>query len=451
MRRSRPSYGGVIGAIVLFCLSLTPSLLPRTTLLQGLLSGICMAIGYAIGVAAGALVHRFWTPPRAGRRAWTVLAGTGLVPAAVFLYLGSGWQRELRALTGMERDWQPVLIGLLAIAAGGLLVLAGRAIRVAVGSAPRPAASVAGVTALALLIPGLGPQLGQSIAAPLLLVADRYFAGAEAPGIAQPTSPYVSGGPGSLVPWETLGGKGREFVAGATGDAIRIYVGRDTAPSLADRARLAVRELRRTGGFDRSVIAIVVVTGSGGVNPGVVAELERRHQRDTAVVTIQYSYLPSWISFLTDRSLVTQSARALIDAVHAAMPSGDRPTLLVYGESLGAYGIERAYPSADQLLARVDAAVLAGPPHGPMWRANDRLRYLNNASDPVARWNLDLLYQPPAWPDRAPGAMRWLPVVSFWQVTVDMLAAIGVPAGHGHSYGPPLADPWRALPPAAVK
>jgi uncharacterized membrane protein len=441
MRKSRVSYGGVIGAIVLFCLSLTPSLLPRTSLLQGLLSGICLAIGYAIGAAVGALVRR-WSTPQLGRRAWSVLAGFGLALAAVFLYLGSGWQRELRTLTGMERDWHPVLIVLIATAVGGLLVLAGRGLRAGFGSAPRPAASVAGVTALALLLPGLGPQLGQSAAAPLLLVADRYFASAEAPGVARPTSPYVSGGPGSVVPWETLGAKGREFVAGATGDAIRVYVGRETAPSLADQARLAVRELRRTGAFDRSVIAIVVVTGSGGVNSGIVAGLERRYQRDTAVVTIQYSYLPSWISFLTDRSMVTASARTLTDAVHAAMPSGDRPALLIYGESLGAYGIERAYPSSDQLLARVDRAVLAGPPHGPMWRSKDRLRYLNNASDPVARWNLDLLYQRPAWMDRAPGAMRWLPVVSFWQVTVDMLAAIGVPAGHGHSYGAP-SEPLR--------
>lgn len=46
-----------------------------------------------------------------------------------------------------------------------------------------------------------------------------------------------------------------------------------------------------------------------------------------------------------------------------------------------------------------------------------------------------------------PGGMRWLPVVTFWQVTVDLLASTSVPAGHGHSYGPDVADAWAALVP----
>ena len=29
-------------------------------------------------------------------------------------------------------------------------------------------------------------------------------------------------------------------------------------------------------------------------------------------------------------------------------------------------------------------------------------------------------------------AMVWIPVVTFWQVTVDLPLATGVPAGHGH-------------------
>ena len=37
---------------------------------------------------------------------------------------------------------------------------------------------------------------------------------------------------------------------------------------------------------------------------------------DTAIAGLQYSYLPSWISFLADRQKSADSGRMLIDAVH---------------------------------------------------------------------------------------------------------------------------------------
>src|SRR5690606_41291020 len=93
------------------------------------------------------------------------------------------------------------------------------------------------------------------------------------PRVGRPESPYRSGGPGSLVPWETLGRYGREFTAGAvpraelaafTGEAaqepVRVYVGQKSAAGLDARGDLAVRELRRTGGVDRGVRAV------GGTN-----------------------------------------------------------------------------------------------------------------------------------------------------------------------------------------
>ena len=42
-----------------FCLSLTPSLLPRDWLFQGLIGGLNAAIGYGIGVFAGRMLRRF--------------------------------------------------------------------------------------------------------------------------------------------------------------------------------------------------------------------------------------------------------------------------------------------------------------------------------------------------------------------------------------------------------
>ncbi|MGG2476252.1 alpha/beta-hydrolase N-terminal domain-containing protein, partial [Rhizobium sp. BR5] len=42
---------GIVFGTILFCASLTPSLLPRTWLMQGVLCGFSFAIGYLIGVA----------------------------------------------------------------------------------------------------------------------------------------------------------------------------------------------------------------------------------------------------------------------------------------------------------------------------------------------------------------------------------------------------------------
>jgi uncharacterized membrane protein len=516
-------FGGSVGAVVMFCLSLTPSLLPRHWALQGLLSGITMAIGYGIGASIGAVARAVWPRlPAAPRRARRVLAGAGATLAVVFLGLGEYWQRDLRQLVGAEpaTPWGPLLVVVAAAAGFWLLLACARSVRLGTRRlatalarfGPRPVASVAAVGVVAALSYGVGQGV---VFVGFVDVADRAAAaanGTTAPGVTRPSSPYVSGGPGSLVSWDTLGAYGREFTAGAVpvrelarfggagrhpGDAmppIRVYIGRDSAPTLAEQAWLAVRELERTGGFDRSVLAVITTTGTGWVNPAVPDSLEYLYGGDSAIVATQYSYLPSWISFLADRSRATAAATALIEAVRerlAVRPAGERPKLVVYGESLGAHGIETAFGELEKLVAGTDGALLVGPPHtnpiwrqvtggrdsgSPVWRpvynggetvgfaqdAGDlsaegdhpRVLYLQNASDPIVWWSSELLYREPQWLDGARGpdvsaAMRWLPVVTFWQVTVDGITSTMAPPGHGHSYRDSIADAWAALAPPA--
>src|SRR5689334_22835959 len=65
----RLDFTGVGFGALFFCLSLTPSLLPRDWLFQGLTGGVNAAIGYGIGVVAGKLIRqvvlkgRPWWPP----------------------------------------------------------------------------------------------------------------------------------------------------------------------------------------------------------------------------------------------------------------------------------------------------------------------------------------------------------------------------------------------------
>jgi uncharacterized membrane protein len=512
-----PGFGGSLGAVVLLCLSATPSLLPRPWELQALVSGVTMVIGYGVGRGAAALARRMWrrAAPVPGW-AWPALAGVGTALATAFLHLAGGWQQEVRHLTGSPAaPWNPALILVMAIAAAGSLLLLVRALRWATGAlagwfgrwVPRPAAVVAAATVVATT--GYAAGCGAFVR-----VTDHISAAGNretAAGVDRPGSWYVSGGRGSLVSWESLGTQGRAFVAGAvpvadlagygraTADGaarperqpVRVYVGVESAPDPVARAELAVRELDRTGGFDRNLLVLVTTTGTGWVNPAVAASLEYLYRGDTATVATQYSYLPSWVSFLTDRQDAVEEATALITAVRqrvAQLPPRQRPRLLVYGESLGAYAVEAAFGSLPELVAAVDAALLVGPPRSALWRyvtgARDggspvwrpvfqggrtvrfthrgadvagagpppRLLYLQHASDPIVWWSPQLLWRRPAWlaGERGPDVsdrMRWYPVVTFWQVTVDLLTSTTVPAGHGHSYRQDIADAVAALVP----
>ncbi|MDT7741992.1 MAG: hypothetical protein QOE59_1070 [Actinomycetota bacterium] len=44
-------------------------------------------------------------------------------------------------------------------------------------------------------------------------------------------------------------------------------------------------------------------------------------------------------------------------------------------------------------------------------------------------------------------AVRWYPLVTFWQLTLDMIRAQTVPFGHGHNYGPETLGAWMDVVP----
>jgi uncharacterized membrane protein len=325
-------------------------------------------------------------------------------------------------------------------------------------------------------------------------------------GVRRPSSSLRSGSPRSLVPWDSLGQLGQRFVSGgptrgelneaAPGAAvapIRVYVGLDSAEDAQARTDLAMAELRRTGAFDREALVVVTTTGRGWVNSVAAASIELVYGGDTAIVATQYSYLPSWLSFLLDRERSEEAGRLLVDAVAAevdARPEDDRPRLLVYGESLGSQGSEAAFSSLADIRAHTDGVLWVGPPHANrLWRSlverrdpgtsevapvyasglvvrfadsvvdlqrpdtpwlDPRVLYLQNASDPIVWWNWDLLFDRPDWLVENPGAdvhpaMSWYPIVTFWQVSADLMHAKEVPDGHGHNYGDLILDGWVAV------
>ena len=521
-RRFRYTLPGAWVALAFTCLAFTPSLLPRSALLQGVVCGISAAIGYGVGVA-GAWIWRAFAdrgprPTRPG--AWRTFAVVAAVALVVAVVVGQWWQAQLRDLMGAPAP-NPlllVLLPLLGVAIFTGLVALSRALRGVYHRVAerlqrwmgRRAARALGWTAVVI-----GTWL---VTSGLLLngfasLADRSFSvrnSATADGVEQPTSPLRSGGPGSLVSWESLGRQGRTITGtGPTAEEItrwsgseakepiRAYAGTVSAGDVEERAKLAVDDLERAGGFDRANLLVATTTGSGWLDSGAIDSFEYLTGGDSAIVAMQYSYLPSWLSYLVDQKKAREAGRELFDAVYerwSRRPAADRPRLYAFGLSLGSFGGETAFSGEYDLRNRTAGSLFAGPPNfnilyreftdqrdpgtpevEPVFRGgrtvrftNDvvggvppagawngtRVLYLQHPSDPIVWWSPRLIWDRPDWLGEPHGrdvldAMVWMPLVTFWQVTADLPLSTGVPDGHGHNYHREFVDGWaRVLQPS---
>ncbi|MEU4314911.1 alpha/beta-hydrolase family protein [Nocardia sp. NPDC024068] len=421
--------------------SLTPGLLPRSAAVQAALTALLVAV--ALGLAYGLRSVARRIPPGLPRPVLSrplIAAGTGAAVLAAVAYANE-WQNSLRAAMG-GAPVPPWYWPLWAICA--LLLTAG------------PATAVTG-TRWVLHRLGWSRVLVTAVVAalPATLLGIPAVAGPGGPvesGLVRPVTPTRSGSAESLVSWASLGREGQRFVTSGPPGAVQVYVGLDSAPDPAARAALAVRELVRTGGFDRAHLVVAVPTGSGWVDARALQGLGTRFGTDMAVVALQYSGLPSWATFLLGRDSAATSARALfaaIEAHSATLP--DPPRLYLYGQSLGAFGGSAVFAGSAEQNRRACATLWAGIPGGGGPEPGARTAILANTSDPVVSWSLDLLWRPPD----LTGARRdaptppWLPVASFVQTTTDLLGALGAPPGHGHRYGTdqgtamPSCDPER--------
>jgi uncharacterized membrane protein len=528
----RLDFVGIAFGALFFCLSLTPSLLPRDWLFQGLIGGVNAAIGYGIGVFAGKMVRRFvlsrkawWPPPT--RLLWILKTATvTLATAASLLMLipAAAWQRRVSAVMGMQG---PDTVGylrtlIIAMLATGICVSVARVVIDLIKTMARYFIrrwhlhdEVALFIGTAIVVVLAITLINGVLVRGFLAGANRVFQPQNTTtraAITQPMDPEKSGSPTSLAPWDTLGYQGRNFVATgphadeltrlngrAAKEPIRVYAGLQTADTDQERADVLVRELDRTRAADRRVLVIVPTTGTGWINPVAARALELMYNGDTAMVGTQYSYLPSWISFLGDRQKSIDSGRTMIDAVHdwwARLPPDRRPKLMLYGESLGSMAGQGAFSWLPDIATMGFSSVLwVGPPNAStLWKgitvrrdpgtpevqprydngrtvrfsqatdaaeiADDtdapwdgtRVLFLQHASDPIVWWSADLMFTRPDWLKEPPGRdraplMRWYPIVTFWQVAADMTNASSVPGGHGHNYGEYVLDGWVAVAP----
>jgi uncharacterized membrane protein len=322
-----------------------------------------------------------------------------------------------------------------------------------------------------------------------------------------PTEAEKSGSYSSLVDWNDLGRQGKLFISrGSSRDTIsdfnqreakepiRVYVGLRSASDFEEQAKLALEELKRTDAFSRKLLVITTPTGTGWIDSGSVNPIEFLHDGDTAIVAVQYSYFPSPISLILEPERSQKSARIVFQEIYSywkTLPVEDRPKLYLNGLSLGSHGSEASAQFYELLGDPINGAVWSGPPfRNTLWRYTIenrntdssawlprfgdgsfirvtgrentltdqgsswgpmRIVYIVYPSDAISYFEETMWYRMPEWLDPfniSPAAthMNWFPLVTIWQVAVDMVLVGETTPGHGHNYEPEsYINAWVAV------
>ncbi|MFB2539531.1 MULTISPECIES: alpha/beta-hydrolase family protein [unclassified Acinetobacter] len=535
------SMTGLVIGFLCFYVSLYPMLLPRVWWLQAIGSALSGAIGYSFGkmIASGVDIACLLVKKPMIRIAQQYYRMT----ISVLLLITFGFAiyrwlivKEISALMDMPSD--SILITLastsLALVIWLMLIAIGRWLVLLVEwlvnlVAPKLNVPVRFLTwlVISVLMVSAIVEAGQHyVWQPVLQkISQSALKRNQAPPktLTAPTSPFKSGfiAQANQKPaqtWEQLGHYGQRFVSlglsaseitEVTGrpalEPIRVFVGlANQEPSeilLQNIVKTAIDELDRTHAWQRKYIVVQGATGRGWVEEYSSLAAEYLTDGDIASVVVQYSYLPSQVSFLMDRMASSSANTQLIEAIEkklATLPKDQRPKLILAGESLGAFATQSAFKDENDLVSRIDGAVWVGTPrlsrlwetlvanrqspsteslpvinHGKHIRFMDyvdtltpaghpqgqlldqdwqapRIVFLQHALDPIVWWSTDMLWQRPDWMHEQKGRdvvkiPTWLPLISLGELTLDMPASSKVPAGHGHIYQYETTRAWQAV------
>lgn len=517
--RNGMSAFSLVVAVSCFGAALTPSLMPRDPNVQAALAAVAASLGYEAGLLVRSLWRYLEIPDFKGkvRRVWWVLslaASTGILVYS--LAKAASWQNATRAAVELPPLDTAAPIYLFAV--GGLIFLglwflfriAGGLRRLVAWQLDRVLPRKVGVVlSVALVGWFFWALIDGALVRSLFRAADASFEAADIliePDIAQPQDPMKTGSAASLVNWDEMGRWGRHFVAsaptikeisefqsGTVMEPVRVYVGRRSSETAKERAELALEELIRIGGFERSVLIVMVPVGTGWMDPGAHDTLDFMLAGDVATVSVQYSYLTSVLSLLAHPDYGVAQSRELFETIYdhwTEIPKNNRPAFYVHGLSQGAFNSQATLPLFDMLGDPIQGAMWAGSPFfslywsevrdnrnagSPAWRPTFgngslvrvmdqygglqgdfttwgplRAVFLNYGSDPVVNFTFDSSVRPPAWLNqpRAPDVsekLSWFPVVTMLQLALDSMFALDVPR-YGHYYvAPDYIDAWAAV------
>ena len=502
------SYTGVVVAVLFFAISLSPSLVPRPFLLQGTLSGVLLALGYCIGFLIAQLWLYLQLPILKKNNLTLSRIVVGSLSAFLFcyaIYFSTNWQNELRNQMGLPEAAlsSHLTMTMVALGLAFLLLLCVRFLNKLViylklrfkKVIPQRIAHTLSILLLASVIFFLTNNLLVSKFVSVLDDTYQLLDENIESDLSPPVNMLATGSSASLIKWQTLGRTGQDFISEGPTQAqlsdyfkeavkhpIRVYAGLRSTETVEQRAELALQELIRVDAFKRSKLVIATPTGTGWLDPSAVDTYEYLHKGDTAIVAMQYSYLPSWLTLLVDPSAARVTATTLYNKVHhywSKLPEDSRPDLYLFGLSLGAFGAETSINLTTVIKNPIQGALFVGTPftsvlsplltryrnpdspqwlpviqdssmvrytgqknslENPEWKWGPmRFVYIQYASDPIVFFSTDLYRREPDWMKGERGhdvssEFRWFPVVTFFQVLFDLPMAEKVPRGNAHNY-----------------
>jgi uncharacterized membrane protein len=300
---------------------------------------------------------------------------------------------------------------------------------------------------------------------------------------APPSSAFVSCGPNSVMPFDSIGKEGRRFVLMALTDQeitavmrqpainpIRIVGGYESADSIPARVELMIEDMHRLGAFSREFIAVGSPTGVGYFNYSIAEALEYLTLGDCAIIVPQYALVPSALA-LTQTKKAEELTRLLLQRIRTEFQNIDsensppnEPQVLLIGESLGAnVALDCAIDAADNPYVPIfdELGVSAGlylgvpfrtkmwkawrsermlvDPHyqlelvsepseiGPRPKGKHRHLMVVHHDDPINKFGFTMVVQPPWWmgapaerPPLVPRESKFRPFTTFILGTIDL-------------------------------
>jgi uncharacterized membrane protein len=227
------------------------------------------------------------------------------------------------------------------------------------------------------------------------------------------------------------------------------------------------------------------------MDPGSHDPVEYMHDGDIATVAVQYSYLQSPFALVFETRTGLDQATATVATIHdhwRTLPPETRPRLYIHGLSLGAWSSMYATTLFHLVNDPIAGAFWAGPPFpsdfwnrvqrartdGSPWvrpeigdgsliryaaRGDDgsegaadwgpmRIVFLQYPSDPIVFFDPLSTFRRPVWMGEPPGDgvspyLSYMPIVTQFQLALDMALSTTTPAGFGHSYyAQDYIEPW---------
>lgn len=489
------SITGFFVACFLFLESLRPVLLPLNIKSQIIFSSIVIAIGYDLGLLLEFAIFKlgFSKIFIKNRKKYILIILIGIL--TVFqtqTYLTS--QQKHFASFGITRippNLYEMILGSFILAL--IILQIGKIIRIfgkfCAKHIRKPKIRVIAYSLVLILTTGLG-YLALTFSIFALQVSLDISSRTKAIERQPINSEFRSSGLNSIISWEGLGQKGKEFVSTEEAlsdigisnlpkkemEPIRIYAGIGNEPNLEKRVEIIMKEFERTKAFKRSVITMFTPSGSGWVNPVAVDSVEYITKGNSASVSLQYSNNQAIVQYIKDPKIPGKASALLFSKIRERLDllqEDQRPKLYIYGESLGSLGSQEIFKNVPQnkIGESINGALWVGSPYsGPLWRkfalqenlkptnslirvsahSSDfkentaiwgptRIAFLYNASDPIVWSDPDLIFKYPAWlkEPRSPELsydVRWMPLLTYGHTWFELFSAKNLPSGFGHSY-----------------